>query len=71
MDILSVYILLGIVSSIWMAEQFMHKSYGGFSNWYNASDYMGKVGLLVIMFVNIFAWPVTIFIIASIWFNTK
>lgn len=56
---MTLYLLIGIISSFYLAGRACKVGWGSVTNFLLNTPFVSKIGLAAIMFVNVFAWPIT------------
>jgi hypothetical protein len=56
---MTLYLLIGVISSFFLAGRACKAGWGSVTNFLLDTPFVSKIGMAVIMFVNVFAWPIT------------
>ena len=59
---MTLYLFIGVVSSFYLAGKFCQLGWGSVTRFLLETPFVSKIGLLVLMFIHVFAWPITAFI---------
>ena len=60
--VFTLYLVIGFVITVVFSYKFIHMNYNNMFNWIKNTDIQAKLGLMVLCFINIFAWPISIFL---------
>lgn len=59
---MTLYLFIGVISSFYLAGKFCQSGWGSVTNFLLDTSFLAKIGMAALMFVHVFAWPITAFI---------
>lgn len=57
----TLYLTIGFIVTVVFSYKFIHMNYTNIAVWLKNTDMNAKLGLVVLCFVNIFVWPISLF----------